>query len=337
MSSADRSNGTDRHPTPEYRWYSTPWHTHAVARIDYLQSQFDEERTLANGDHDTRDLIDSASEILAKARASAAKHSPLGASKEHTWTSIHAAEILLFQISIDGNGFHRRAATIPNLLRYLGPSFQHREKIEEICARSMDAEAPPSPQEREALLGALIEAYRNRDREFVRIRNITITLFVSTFLTFVLAAALPLLLWSGLLAPLDLCFAPTGGPVCASGVHGLTQVGSIKDVVLIEACGILGATLTALLSLHEWRGTVTPYKIQLASASLKIPSGALSAVIGITMIRAGFIPGLTDLDSSTQILAWAIVFGASQHLITRLVDNRIRDVLPDENGSSAKP
>jgi hypothetical protein len=44
-------------------------------------------------------------------------------------------------------------------------------------------------------------------------------------------------------------------------------------------------------------------------------------------MRGGFVPGLSALDSPGQILAWAIVFGAAQQLVTRLVDAKAEDVL----------
>jgi hypothetical protein len=52
-------------------------------------------------------------------------------------------------------------------------------------------------------------------------------------------------------------------------------------------------------------------------------------------MRGGFVPGLTALDSSAQILAWAIVFGYSQQVFTRLIDNQGSDLLHDVSGHGA--
>ncbi len=60
---------------------------------------------------------------------------------------------------------------------------------------------------------------------------------------------------------------------------------------------------------------------------LKLPTGALTAVLGLLLMRGQFIPGLTALDSSAQILAWALVFGYGQQLFTRLVDQQAHTVL----------
>jgi hypothetical protein len=60
---------------------------------------------------------------------------------------------------------------------------------------------------------------------------------------------------------------------------------------------------------------------------LKFPVGALSAVAGILLIKGAFVPGLSDLDSSAQILGWSVVFGAAQHLVTHIVDQRAEEAL----------
>ncbi|MFD3617440.1 hypothetical protein ACFWWT_19800 [Streptomyces sp. NPDC058676] len=67
--------------------------------------------------------------------------------------------------------------------------------------------------------------------------------------------------------------------------------------------------------------------LPLSAALLKFPTGALTAFIGVLLIRGAFIPGLSDLDSSPQIVAWAVIFGAAQHLVPRFVDARARETL----------
>ena len=50
-------------------------------------------------------------------------------------------------------------------------------------------------------------------------------------------------------------------------------------------------------------------------------------------MRGGFVPGLSALDTSAQILAWALIFGYAQQLFTRLVDQQAHSVL-DAVGSA---
>ena len=49
-------------------------------------------------------------------------------------------------------------------------------------------------------------------------------------------------------------------------------------------------------------------------------------------MRGGFVPGLTALDTSAQIIAWAIIFGYAQQVFTRLLDNQGQDILHDVSG-----
>jgi hypothetical protein len=47
----------------------------------------------------------------------------------------------------------------------------------------------------------------------------------------------------------------------------------------------------------------------------------------VIFIRGGFVPGLSDLDSQVQILAYAFVFGYAQQLLTGLIDKQAQTVL----------
>jgi hypothetical protein len=139
----------------------------------------------------------------------------------------------------------------------------------------------------------------------------------------------------GLLAPdtLPLCyqqelppnFQPAElPPVCpASGSPGPA------DSLIVEFAGILGASVAAVFALRKVRGSADPYSIPVALALLKLPTGALTAFLGLLLIKAGFVPGLSALDSSAQIIAWAIVFGYAQELFTSLVDRQALTVLAE--------
>ena len=64
---------------------------------------------------------------------------------------------------------------------------------------------------------------------------------------------------------------------------------------------------------------------------MELPLGALTAVLGL-LLRGEFFPGLTALDTSAQIIAWALVFGYAQQLFTRLVDQQAHTVLDAVRG-----
>jgi hypothetical protein len=50
-------------------------------------------------------------------------------------------------------------------------------------------------------------------------------------------------------------------------------------------------------------------------------------------MRGQFVPGLSALDTSAQILAWALVFGYAQQLFTRLVDQQGQTILDNVRGA----
>jgi hypothetical protein len=52
-------------------------------------------------------------------------------------------------------------------------------------------------------------------------------------------------------------------------------------------------------------------------------------------MRGGFVPGLGALDTPAQILAWAIVLGYSQQLLTQFVDRQAQSELNNFGRSEA--
>jgi hypothetical protein len=99
------------------------------------------------------------------------------------------------------------------------------------------------------------------------------------------------------------------------------------DVRIVAGLGLLGGALAAAFAIRKIKGTSTPYDVPIAIALLKVPSGALTAVAGILLLGGGFVPGLSELDSQRQILAYALVFGYAQQLATRFIDDRAQTIL----------
>jgi hypothetical protein len=69
-----------------------------------------------------------------------------------------------------------------------------------------------------------------------------------------------------------------------------------------------------------------------AVALLKLPAGLLTAVLGLLLMRGEFIAGLSALDSSEQIVAWAIWLGYAQQLLIRFVDQLANTALESVGG-----
>lgn len=193
-------------------------------------------------------------------------------------------------------------------------------------------------------------------REQTRIRSFrNVTLSAALSMTLV-AVALSVL---GALKPtaLPLCFAPEDGGtfivVCptqqsapqssvddgqatAEDIDDLTErTVSSFDIFLVSLVGLTAAAVAAAAALRGIRGSSEPYGVPTALAVLKLPTGAVTAVLGLLLMRGEFIPGLSALDSSAQIIAWAAIFGYAQQLFTRLVDQQAQTVLGAVRNQSA--
>jgi hypothetical protein len=111
---------------------------------------------------------------------------------------------------------------------------------------------------------------------------------------------------------------------------------SAWDVPLIELLGLIAAAIAATTAFRKVRGTNTPYSLPATLALLKLPLGALTALLGLLLMRANFIPGLSALDNSAQIIGWAVVFGYAQQAFTQVVDRRTQDLLDDVGGAEQR-
>jgi len=99
------------------------------------------------------------------------------------------------------------------------------------------------------------------------------------------------------------------------------------DLLVVELIGLTAAAVAAATALRSIRGSSEPYGLPVALATLKLPMGAVTAFLGLLLMRGQFVPGLSALDTSAQILAWALVFGYAQQLFTRFVDQQAHSVL----------
>jgi hypothetical protein len=114
----------------------------------------------------------------------------------------------------------------------------------------------------------------------------------------------------------------------------VNQTAARQDIPLVELVGLTAAAIAAAAAIRRVRGSSEPYGVPVALAFLKLPTGAVTAFLGLLLMRGGFIPGLSALDTSAQILAWAIVFGYAQQLFTRLVDQQAHSVLDAVRGGN---
>jgi hypothetical protein len=163
--------------------------------------------------------------------------------------------------------------------------------------------------ERADRLHSRLRAFRN----IVLVTAVLLALFVSIVVFWMAhhAEALPL------------CFTlPNGTGHCPNGLGHPDP----SDVRVVALLGLLGGALAAAVSIRKIKCTSAPYNVAVALALLKCPAGALTALVGLIAVIGGFVPGLTDLDRP-HILAYALLFGYAQQLLTGLIDKQAHSLL----------
>jgi hypothetical protein len=196
-------------------------------------------------------------------------------------------------------------------------------------------------------------------REQVRVRSFRNVLVVTTGLMMLLAALVAAVgaLWPTLI---PLCFAPEESgqavvvcptaqsdpfvplqpgvtaqpgvqPQDIDAVVAITATG--QDLLVVEFVGLAAAAVAAAAAIRRVKGSSERASLPVVLAVLKLPTGAITAFLGLLLMRGQFVPGLSALDTSAQILAWALVFGYAQQLFTRLVDQQGQNVLESVRGA----
>jgi hypothetical protein len=201
-----------------------------------------------------------------------------------------------------------------------------------------DCSADALAQRRAALRDAMQVGYEAQDELYAQVRNFRNILFTGTVLLILLVTAVCIV---GALRPgaVPLCFQPSntagtsqppttrGASFVCPSTTGFAARPTGGDVAIVALMGLLGGALSATFTVQKLRGTSTPYAVPVALAILKLPAGALTAITGLVLLYGKFVPGLSELDSQGQILAYAIVLGVAQHLVTRFVDQKAEAVL----------
>ncbi|MEU6471705.1 hypothetical protein ABZ927_29190 [Streptomyces massasporeus] len=251
---------------------------------------------------------------------------------------LDTAHNLLLRLSLAEEVIPMMPGILAFVREHLPPDDPRRIKVE-LIDQSVRKEESLTPSDLESVLDAVGCARGASIRKALHIRNFAaIVAWVTLIL--VLGAGLVALVGAVRDDTLPLCFTPAQGvgltkievvcpvemvsniPADSNINKYVHQTTTPADYVVVEIVGLVAASVSAATSLRRMRGTTTPYNVPVVLAAMKLPMGALTAVLGLLLMRGGFIPGLAALDSSAQIIAWAIVFGYAQQLFTRLVDNQ---------------
>ncbi|GAA1846798.1 hypothetical protein [Asanoa iriomotensis] len=315
-------------------------------------------------------LLDAIRAHLAAARGAALRRGRGGAPIERARTNLDAAEALLLDIAPPWY----LLGTIPSVLghaqRHLIPTDPRRRQIERVAQAlgitnsqqrvTSEERLVIVARERGSIAAVLRAASSAAHRELVRLRSFRNVVVATTVVLATLVVAVAV---AGFVRPemVPLCFAPEDGgqaivvcptrqsapfPAAARSADAslaqnidLATAGTVRpyDALLILVIGLIAAAVAAAAAVRGIRGSSERYGVPVALALLKLPTGALTAFLGLLLMRGQFVPGLSALDTSAQILAWALVFGYAQQLFTRLVDQQGHAVLDSVRGANTAP
>jgi hypothetical protein len=267
-----------------------------------------------------------------------------GAAFERALGNLDAVEVDLLRLAPDEYVNGQLPSLQAHVNRYLSKDDPRRKRIDEITRPGREL----TEVDRDTLVAAHHAANSHRRRELIRLRS---------FRNLIGGGAVTLLGLAVVIAVvshrhpgwLPLCFLPEDkkrfvcplhefpvpNPTGAKVDDLVARTADPYDALVIELVGLVAATLAGAIALRGMRGTSTPYAVPVALILLKLPAGALTAVLGLLFIRGGFVPGLSALDSSAQIIAWAIIFGYAQQVFTRLIDSQGQGILHDVAGQGA--
>ncbi|MBL1108329.1 hypothetical protein JK361_27700 [Streptomyces sp. 5-8] len=300
------------------------------AHIAELQSQLNRIRAL-NLDAPARQIADKADTHLRTARQAADRTKTLwsvltGSDIDRAFANIHRAEAKILRLTPKEELAEWGPFVLATARQHLGREDARLKKLEE----RLKANGHRLNEDmRELAVTTLLAAHAAEELERARARSFRNILVASIVATGAIAS---LFVFWGFQDPAaivrNICFEPNPGQmVCPIG-----GAPSGRDLLLVECFGAGAAAFAAAISLRNIQGTSTPYSVPLGLVVLRLPVGALAALMGLVLIHGGFIPGLSNLDSGPQIIAWAIIFGILQETVTRLVDRQGSAVLENVRG-----
>lgn len=223
------------------------------------------------------------------------------------WEGVHLAELALLNIE-RRREVRARLAYLLSWIRNAVDNREWREHHEVILTEQIETKAKfDRVQVRQALVD-VIAANANRYANLRTFRNI-------------------LILATGLLALLVItvcvwhAFEPGFLTLCPEKSKTCLGAPPRSEVALVALIGAIGGSLALTLGLANTNAAPSRYDPKRWQVFLKPVTGAVTAVLGIMFVQAGFIVPPVG-TTGYALLAYAVVFGFSQQLFTRLVDRR---------------
>jgi hypothetical protein len=335
-------------PFPLHELTSAPWREQALTKIGeqrfLLEWMSQKEGALTISDEIRRTIHDHWDAVEAAAK----RRSRRGGSVERVTSHLNAVDADLLRLAPASYVFGQLPGLLERVQKCMPAHDLRRIRLEELVHSTT---ADLSERDRDLIVAARHAVATEARHEVTRLRSFRNVLLVTAAVLTIGVAAITVFafVWPD---KVPVCFSPEGSIVCTTSTTPVPGAGAEPgaagqpsaispsridetmrsaasgwDIAVVLGVGSLAAALAAVVSLRRIRGTSTPFGLPIALALLKLPTGALTAVLGLILMRGEFVPGLTALDSSGQIVAWAVVLGYSQQLLTRFVDQRAQTVL----------
>jgi hypothetical protein len=321
------------------------WVQHVAVETDKLRLRLRAAQARADLDATQEVIAQGIYAFLDKARDAAFRDDPVprrwanwwrGTLVEAAYRNLHAARAQM----VDLYDRNQLRAEIPLVVARANTTM-HRDDPRRITVEDLEAESVESLRPR--MRRVIADSYEQLDLDHAQLRSFRNILYLAAI--FVIAAlAVTLVVVSSKPTFMPLCFPNelTNAQTGASTVQGFNcptgsglHAAQAADALVVAMLGALGGALAATLSIRSLKGTSTPYDVPVALAILKIPLGALTALLALVAIQGKFVPGLSVLDSQGQILAYALIFGFAQQALSRLLDRQAQTLLEGLPGGTA--
>jgi hypothetical protein len=318
------------------------WVQRAVVEADRLDMQVKaaRQRRLSR---EQETIADGIAELIAGARRAALRENP----KPHRWTNwwrgtlveaaylnLHSARAQLVELYDE----YELQAEVPTAVARAQATLHRDDPRRAVAVQLLKADPFEPDRARPVLRRLISDSYEKSDLEHAQLRSFRNIVVISALLMLALVVATVAVIASNP-SWLPLCFAGEGAnPVQVCPTSTGSTGPRAADIIMVAVLGALGGTLTSAVSIRNLKGTSTPYDVPVALGMLKVPLGAFTAILALVAIRGGFVPGLTNLDSQAQILAYALVFGFAQQALSRLLDRRAQTLMEGlPGGTAAEP
>jgi hypothetical protein len=346
----------------DWKARNSAWRAQVLVEVHDAQTQLRWLRTPEGGREElpadiSSAYADAAQEMLRLAHLTASESKSFrgaisGANIQAASQYLQSAKVNLLRLSPDEYLVSQLPEIETEAKAHLRPNDPRISRLQLLTNGEQQASARLSRRDRSSIISAVQGLNRETQKEQSRVRSFrNVIVGVSLAITG-LVLALAIVGWSTP-SMLPMCFVPDPSlVVCPTDEDALSasvssedsaEVAGVErdaaqrwDISVVAFIGLLGASLAAATGLRTIRGSSDPFSLPVALALLKLPTGAFTAVLGLFLIRAGFVPGLSALDTSAQILAYAILLGYSQQLFTTFVDRQAQSVLA-EAGSTTLP